>query len=136
MLEAAAELRSVVAGWDAATDSGPVVAGPERLTEALRQIADAQSGVWGWIARAALDECRPPAHAVGNGDARALEPPGGRSPRGLRGNTRERADDRALDAQSQLARVGTSARTRRPACRRTRRSPRPSGCCTTTTTAT
>jgi hypothetical protein len=47
MLEAAAELRGVVAGWDAASQSAPVETGPQPLKEALRQVADAESGVWG-----------------------------------------------------------------------------------------
>jgi|tagenome__1003787_1003787.scaffolds.fasta_scaffold19745542_2 hypothetical protein len=68
MLEAAAELRRVAGEWDIARDSRPEDAGDEHLREALRQIADAESGIWGWIARGALDGR--PATSNGDGGAR------------------------------------------------------------------
>jgi hypothetical protein len=67
MLEAAAELRRVVDEWDGASDATPEDAGEERLREALRQIADAESGIWGWIARDAL--AGRPAASIGDGGA-------------------------------------------------------------------
>jgi hypothetical protein len=68
MLEAAAELRRVAGEWDIALDSRPEDAGEEHLREALRQIANAESGIWGWIARGALD--RRPATSNDDGAAR------------------------------------------------------------------
>jgi hypothetical protein len=56
MLEAAAELRRVARDWDAAYDTRSAELVEPRLHEALRQIADAESGIWGWIARDALDD--------------------------------------------------------------------------------
>ena len=68
MLDAAAELRRVAREWDIARDSRPEDAGEEDLREALRRIADAESGIWGWIARGALDGR--PATSNGDGGAR------------------------------------------------------------------
>jgi hypothetical protein len=65
MLEAACELRRVASEWDVARDSRPADAREPRLREALRQIADAESGIWGWIARDAFDGRQ----ATSNGDA-------------------------------------------------------------------
>jgi hypothetical protein len=76
MLEAAAELRGVVAGWDAAGRSAALEPGPQPLREALRRIADAESGVWGRIARAALDDDAALADGGRNGHTRPLEIPG------------------------------------------------------------
>jgi hypothetical protein len=67
MLEAASELRRVVGEWDGARDSRSADTGEPRLREALRQIADAESGIWGWIARDALDDRQ----ATGNADGGA-----------------------------------------------------------------
>jgi hypothetical protein len=58
MLEAAAELRRVVRDWDAARHAPSAKPVERRLRDALRQIADAESGIWGWIARDALDNAR------------------------------------------------------------------------------
>src|SRR4051812_33046420 len=68
LFEAASELRRVVGEWDAARDSKPADAVEPRLREALRQIADAESGIWGWIARDALDGRQATSH--GDGGAR------------------------------------------------------------------
>jgi hypothetical protein len=67
MLEAASELRRVASEWDVARESRPADAREPRLREALRQIADAESGIWGWIACDALDGRQ----AAGNGDGGA-----------------------------------------------------------------
>src|SRR3954447_4588965 len=67
MLEAAAELRRGASDWGVARDSRPADAGEPRLREALCQIAAAESGIWGWIARDALDG----RHAMSNGDGGA-----------------------------------------------------------------
>jgi hypothetical protein len=55
MLEAA-ELRRVVGDWDGARDWRSAEPVEQRLRDALRQIAGAESGIWGWVARDALDE--------------------------------------------------------------------------------
>ena len=67
MLEAAAELRRVVR--DATRDTRSAEPVEQRLRDALRQIANAESGIWGWIARDALD-----GHATA--PLRALPEPG------------------------------------------------------------
>jgi hypothetical protein len=56
MLLAAAELRGVVDEWDVANDARSADPVEQRLRQALRQIANAESGAWGWIARDALDD--------------------------------------------------------------------------------
>ena len=56
MLLAAAELRGVVGEWDVANDARSADPVEQRLRQALRQIANAESGAWGWIARDALDD--------------------------------------------------------------------------------
>jgi hypothetical protein len=71
LLLAAAELRRIAAHPDAATPAEPVEAGPQRLREALVRIADAESGIWGTIARDALDEDTALPAAGANGDANA-----------------------------------------------------------------
>jgi hypothetical protein len=74
MLEAAAELRRVVRDWDATgCDTRSAEPVEPRLRDALRQIADAESGLWGRIARDALDDRK--ATSNGHGDA-ALATPG------------------------------------------------------------
>jgi len=55
LLLAAAELRGVVGEWDAAHDARSADPVEQRLRRALGQIANAESGAWGWIARDALD---------------------------------------------------------------------------------
>ena len=72
MLEAAAELRRVVSDWDAASDTRSAEPVEQRLRDALRQIADAESGIWGWIARDALDDRK--ATSNGHGDAAPATP--------------------------------------------------------------
>src|SRR5512132_1266346 len=67
MLEAAAELRRVASDWDAGCDTRSEEPDEPRLRDALRQIADAESGIWGWIARDALDDGK--ATSIGHGDA-------------------------------------------------------------------
>ena len=56
MLMAAADLRGVVGEWDVANDARSADPVEQRLRHALRQIANAESGAWGWIARDALDD--------------------------------------------------------------------------------
>ena len=56
MLLAAAELRGVVGEWDVANDARSADPVEQRLRQALRQIANAESAAWGWIARDALDD--------------------------------------------------------------------------------
>ena len=73
MLEAAAELRRVVRDWDATgCDTRSAEPVEPRLRDALRQIADAESGLWGWIARDALDDRK--ATSNGRGDAAPATP--------------------------------------------------------------
>jgi hypothetical protein len=72
MLEAAAELRSVASDWDAACDTRSAEPVEPRLRDALRQIADAESGIWGWIARDALNDRK--ATSNGHGDAGPATP--------------------------------------------------------------
>ena len=69
MLEAASELRRVAGAWDAASDSRQSETVQQRLREALCRIANAESGIWGWIARDALDECRALYETDGGGKA-------------------------------------------------------------------
>ena len=59
MLLTAAELRSVVGECDVANDARSADPVEQRLRRALRQIANAESGAWGWIARDALDDREP-----------------------------------------------------------------------------
>ena len=59
MLLAAADLRGVVDEWDVANDARSADPVEQRLRQALRQIANAESGAWGWIARDALDDREP-----------------------------------------------------------------------------
>jgi hypothetical protein len=59
MLLAAADLRGVVGEWDVANDARSADPVEQRLRQALRQIANAESGAWGWIARDALDDREP-----------------------------------------------------------------------------
>ena len=59
MLLAAADLRGVVGEWDVANDARSADPGERRLCQALPQIANAESGAWGWIARDALDDREP-----------------------------------------------------------------------------
>jgi hypothetical protein len=56
MLLAAADLRGVVVEWDVANDARSADPVEQRLRQALRQIANAESGAWGWIGRDALDD--------------------------------------------------------------------------------
>jgi hypothetical protein len=56
MLLAAADLRGVVGEWDVANDARSAEPVEQRLRQALRQIANAESGAWGWIARDALGD--------------------------------------------------------------------------------
>ena len=72
MLEAAAELRRVAGDWDAACNAHSAEPVEPRLRYALRQIADAESGIWGWIARDALDDRK--ATSNGHGDAAPATP--------------------------------------------------------------
>ena len=72
MLEAAAELHRVVRDWDVACDAHWAEPVEPRLRDALRQIADAESGIWGWIARDALDDRK--ATSNGHGDAAPATP--------------------------------------------------------------
>jgi hypothetical protein len=72
MLEAAAELRRVVRDCDAARDTRSAEPVEQRLRDALRQIANAESGIWGWIARDALDDRK--ATSNGRGDAAPATP--------------------------------------------------------------
>ena len=65
MLLAAAELRGVAGEWDVANGARSADPVEERLRQALCQIANAESGAWGWIARDALDD----REATHNGDA-------------------------------------------------------------------
>jgi hypothetical protein len=73
MLLAAAELRGVVGEWDVANDARSADPVEQRLRQALRQIANAESGAWGWIARDALDDREPRSNRdIGaHGDGRA-----------------------------------------------------------------
>jgi hypothetical protein len=59
MLMAAADLRGVVCEWDVANAAKSADPVEQRLRQALRQIANAESGAWGWIARDALDDREP-----------------------------------------------------------------------------
>jgi hypothetical protein len=59
MLLTAAELRGLVGEWDVANDTSSADPVEQRLRQALRQIASAESGPWGWIARDALDDREP-----------------------------------------------------------------------------
>jgi hypothetical protein len=72
MLEAATELRRVVRDCDAARDTRSAEPVEQRLRDALRQIANAESGIWGWIARDALDDRK--ATSNGRGDAAPATP--------------------------------------------------------------
>ena len=80
MLLAAAELRGVVGEWDVANDSMSADPVDERLRQALRRIADAESGAWGWIARDALDD----REATHSGDADAAIAAPGQGPQARR----------------------------------------------------
>jgi hypothetical protein len=71
LLLVAAVLRSVAADWDAANAPEEVGTGPQRLREALCRIADSESGIWGCIAREALDDGRTPPIAAANRAANA-----------------------------------------------------------------
>ena len=72
ILEAVAELRRVASDWDAACDTRSAEPVEARLRDALRQIADAESGIWGWIARDALDDRK--ATSNGHGDTAPATP--------------------------------------------------------------
>jgi hypothetical protein len=72
LLLAAAELRSLAAHPDATGPAEPAAVDPQLLREALVRIADAESGIWGTIARDALDggAATPAATATGDASAR------------------------------------------------------------------
>ena len=101
MLEAAAELRRIVGDWDVARDARPAEPVEQRLREALRQIANAESGVWGWIAR-----------------RRARRPRGEEQRRHRRARRRRAGDSRRCDRRPRTRRAGapmTRPRARRAA---------------------
>src|SRR4051794_2966707 len=54
LLLAAAELRSIAADQDATGHPGSAATDPQRLRKALVRSADAESGIWGTIAREAV----------------------------------------------------------------------------------